>query len=312
MSDFESVAVLFPCYEPSADCFRFARLWAPTEEGHRVYAAAVLERMHPAMEDVLFPWACFGDDITALELALVRNATSFLNKQLRDLLPAPASDLIRVAHGSHADAWNSLRSIIGPTVIVCPPRDTSCPGSLAPLTRVALGSASVPVIVPRSCRADERLRTIVVAVDLSPACRPLVEQAVTIAHRLGAVVHPVYVTPTVNHLDHGGMYKAEERPRTARDPQKQWNQIRESLDVPFAAHQTLDTLLAPLNVLWGDPAAALLEFSTSNPCDVILIGHSRATAQPRFSPGRTATHVLQYATCHVACYPIPVSHPAEP
>ncbi len=308
MSDFDTVAVVCGPSEPSTDCFRLARLWAPPEKGHKIFGIHAIDALEPAVEDTLFPYACFGDEVDEFRAGLVKNATTHLSRKLRELLAAPAVDHLRVAYGTPDAAWNELRGLLGPDLLACPTLDSDNPSGRAvpPLAQTALSSPTTPVMLARRCQPEDAISHIVVGVDITPHSRFLLDAIIPVAARLGARVTPVHVSPTSDHLDHAGLLKSDGRaPKGARDPKKSWPTITESLNLPFAVHEALDDILAPLHVASGDPAIDLLAAAEELQADMIVVGHSQPGRGPRTSPGRTASHVIHHAACHVVCYPLP-------
>jgi nucleotide-binding universal stress UspA family protein len=314
MSDFDTVAVLCGPSEPSTDCFRLVRLWAPPEKGHKLFGIHAIDALAPAVEDMLFPFACFGDEIDEFRAGLVKNATAHLAKKLRELLPAPASEHIRVAYGAPAAAWDELRGLLGPDLFACPTLENNegLGRALPALAQAALSSPTTPVLLARRCQPEDTIAHIVVGVDLTPSSRFLLDAIIPVAARLGARITPVHVAPTADHLDHAGLTKSDGRPpKGSRDPRKSWPTITESLDLPFSVHEVLDDILAPLHVTVGDPAVDLLAAAVELQADLLVVGHSQPGRGPRTTPGRTAAHIIHNAPCHVACYPLPSLSLAE-
>jgi nucleotide-binding universal stress UspA family protein len=314
MSEFETVLAAIDGGEISSDVLRLARLFAGLDKGGRFFVAHVVRDLPADYIDLLNAWACFGDDTERLRAELVQRATATIAKRFRDLLPAPAADALHVVPSEPKAGIQSIIGLTGPTLIVAGSAGARAhaPGMLGSVATWLARTAATPVLLAARTAPESRtVQTIVVAVDLTADSRALLQTILPIAARLGAAVQPVYVAPTVDHLDHAGLVavhapdgKADPRqPKGGKDPRKVWAQLEDTLGLSFSLREQARELLRKPIFRQGDAAEQVLDVARQTQAELIAVARCRHAAGNEFRLGRTAWTIASHAHCHVLVVP---------
>jgi nucleotide-binding universal stress UspA family protein len=314
MSEFETVLAAIDGGEISSDVLRLGRLFAGLDKGGRLFAAHVVRDLPADYLDLLNAWACFGDDTDRLRAELVQRAAATIGKRFRDALPAPAADVLHVVPGEPIAGIQAVIGLTGPTLLVAGSAGARAhaSGMLGSVATSLARTAATPVLLASRTAPESRtIQTIVVAIDLTPDSRALLQTIMPIAARLGAAVQPVYVAPTVDHLDHAGLVaaaspdgKAEQRqPKGGKDPRKVWAQLEETLGLPFSLRERTRELLRKPIFKQGDPAEQVLDVARQTQAELIAVARCRHAAGNELRLGRTAWTIASHAHCHVLVVP---------
>lgn len=314
MSEFETVLAAVDGGETSTDVLRLARSVAGLDKGGRLFVAHVVRDLSPDYIDLLNAWACFGDDTDRLRAELVQRASNTLAKRFREAIPGPVADVLRVVPGEPFEGLNTIIGLTGPTLVVAGSasiraRASGVLGSVA--TSLARSSANPVLLVSRTSVETRAVQTIVVGIDLTSDTRALLQTVIPIAARLGAVVQPVYVAPTSEHLDHAGLVsnpasdgKSDQRqPKGGRDPRKVWTQLEETLGLPFSLRERARELVRKPIFRTGDPAAQVLDVAQQAQAEMIAVARCRHISGNEYRLGRNAWAIASQAHCHVLVVP---------
>lgn len=254
------------------------------------------------MRDVLFPYACFGDDEVAIEAELIQHAGKRLVRALKAEIGPEFRDLLRVGYGEPVATLGRIGAELGPDLIVTHRPSDLRDGGLSTLAEGLLRRAHVPLLLAREVAKDAAIRSIGVACDLTLESRALIEWALRWAEPLGATVTPFAVSTTPTVGDHAGLW-GEARPLSKRSRsgmEKLDVQLRSTLELEFPHKRALEERLQATELLSGDPAEVLLEAAAE--CDLLVVGRARP-GRPAGTMGRIAHALAQRAPMHVALIP---------
>jgi nucleotide-binding universal stress UspA family protein len=313
MTDLPTVVAALDGHDHDPTTLGWARTFARTERGGRLFAAHSVEPPSRWMEHILYPWSCFGDDVDALQAAWMQAALEALQARHRDRVP---EDHWRIGWGRPTEALARQILHLGPSLVVCGTHGgrTHPPGVLGSTALALAQTCPCPVLLVPPHATAPALRRILVALDLGPGSRLLLQQALELAHVHGATVQAIHVTPGVEHLDHAGILPAPAAegggrgprpPRGARDPRTLWQQLEETLDIPLALRDQLRDVLLKPRWLQGDPARTILEQLDGDTADTVLMLQRTASPDAAGPVGRQALMILARSTVPTLLVPAP-------
>jgi nucleotide-binding universal stress UspA family protein len=150
-------------------------------------------------------------------------------------------------------------------------------------------------MIPHSS-ADEdltrspRIRTVLLATDLSPASEAATDQALELAATFGARLLAVSVIdPGALRLPGGRFLMRVDQVREARERTAQH----------LVARGRLDGVSVDFLVWEGDPGESIVDAAVSEQADMIVVGSHGRGAVGRFLIGSVSDHVVRHAPCPV-------------
>ncbi len=304
MTELLSVVAVIDDSESARYALKIAALLADEEKGGRLFAAHAIPEVPHAIERILVPYACFGDDHDALRAELNETVHARLEKRLRPLLGKEAT--LRVDNGPVVPTLQALLEKLGPDIAVFGPSDAPQAATLGATVDAFLRDATVPVLLARASSDDTpSIERIIVAVDLSDQCAQLVTYAVTLAQRLGAKVQPVFVLPS--HVDgpHADFLPADRGlgGKTKKAITARWMAIESTLKMPFPVESDREEILRKYIATTGDPGVKLVEIAEEMSADLVIAGR-RSTHGASIGLGRVAEFVARRAAANVLLVPL--------
>lgn len=306
MSELPTVVAAVADSETAPGTFEIARTLADTAKGGRLFAVHATGEIPPAMAEVLFPYACFGEDEDLLLAELVRTAHKRVSKRLQGgPEDDPIGDQLKVVPGAPSTAISdALSRIDSDLLVVGAGAKVGASWPTLGTTGHLLRTSHAPVLVVRDqATASRQLTKILVGVDLSEETVHLLTVALEWAQRTGGQIQPLYVVPDAAGLDHADLVEPRGIGRLKKAVNAKWVQIEGQLDPRFPIAENLKTLLRPRIVTAGEPGHKLVELATEAETDLVIVGRSRGTAGVAGSLGRVAEHVVRHAPCHVMVVP---------
>ena len=287
----------------AAPIFRAAAALSRPDAGGRVFAVHAAGSISPALREVLFPYACFGEDEDDIHAEVLRLAHRRISEHLAD--SAPTRESVRVVMGPARTAIPEVLQSLDTDLVVVGSgaRTAGAWPTLGPAGEILRRShAPVLVLRPRA-ESDLKLERILVGVDLSAGAANVLLSALEWAHRCGGQVQPVYVLPDAAALDHAGLVEPRGAGRVKKAVNALWTQLESQLEPRFPIAEQLQSLLRPRIVTAGDPAAKLVEIATEAETDLVVVGRCRQTDGSGMGLGRVAEEVVRTAPCHVMVVP---------
>lgn len=285
-----------------------ARAIATTEEPSSVYGLHCVPEMPSAMQRLLFPLACLGDDHDAIAAALIRAASEELAETLRAEGQKIDTHSLRVAYGQRDTTCLQELKRLGPDILVVgtgnPERVE--PGTLGSLSAKLLRHHAGPVLVVRKRSLKPRYKRVAALIDLQPSCSLLLSDAVGLADQWGASVQALHVMPTLQALDHNPAREdARDTKQLRKDIDKQFRQAGASMRVPYPVRSRLTDVLQKPELAEGDPGAEIVEFAINQQIDLLVTYRCQPSSGSGQHLGRIAEYVARNAPCDVLVVPPP-------
>jgi nucleotide-binding universal stress UspA family protein len=148
-------------------------------------------------------------------------------------------------------------------------------------------------VPPKAVPAEPGYR-VVVGVDPSGSCRPVIEFALHSAHDQGVVLRAVHVWQPAVLWGAGPVQPGEAETREVEHAQAQ--ALREAVTAAHARFPDVETTSAELA---GDPARVLVE--EAEKASLLVVGRRRS--RPVSALGPVVHAVVHHATCPVAVVP---------
>jgi nucleotide-binding universal stress UspA family protein len=305
MSDLPTVVACVDDSECTQQLVAAAQIWARPAAGGRVYAAHAVVPPPASFEELLFPLASLGDDREAIHAELLELAARSLGRRLRDSV---ARDAFRMAWGDAPEALLSIAASLGPDVLVVGAgyERLRTAGVLGPVATSLLRRSLSPVLVVPPQLPVSAPRNIVLALDLAHGSAALLAHALQIASDFDGRVLPVFVAPLADYADHAGVFgqrQGDPLVRARKEIQRLYTSLLESTPLAFPVARQREQLLAPLEVLGGDPGRELVAFAESAAADVIVIARTRLDDTSGQRLGRVAEFVARNAAVPVLVCP---------
>lgn len=300
MSDLPIVAAAIDGDDAAPAVLALAKTLATPQRGGRWYAVHAVRPPELALQTLLFPYACLGDDLDAIRAELIAAAADDLRHRFRGALP-DGDDTLRAAWGHPVDALRSLTDGLGPDWLVAGHgrNDLRAIGQLGPVAAGLARLANRPLVLVDPSREHGAVRTIIAALDLTPHAVGVLATAIDLAVRLDARVIPVAVEPTLDDRLHGDGTR-EHRGRSKKELRARFTRVLEALELPFATDTERDERLGELELRLGDPGPELAAAAQEHDADLIVVGRCHPVHGPAARLGRVAEHVARLAPCHVA------------
>jgi nucleotide-binding universal stress UspA family protein len=312
MPDLQTVVAALDLAERPVPLVECARVWARENAGGRLFAVAAVAPVPAGLEPVLFPLACVGDDREVLDAELVRHAVAQLREALGERV---APDALRAGVGESVDATLDLARHIGPDLFVVSggaPRRGE-PGQLGVMASGLARRATCPVLVVPPDARPSTPTCVAVALDLTPSAAPLLAATLALAAAFGARVVPIVVAPLADDSDHASLHgprQGDPLGRARKEAARLFTGLVEAAQVAFPVARERERLLAPLEVVAGDPGPAFLAAAEAAGADAIVINRCRTPEGSGMRLGRVAEYVVRRSDVPVLVCP-PVS-PAPP
>jgi nucleotide-binding universal stress UspA family protein len=303
MNELPTVVAAVRDSDNAASIYRAAKALSSPDTGGRAFAVHAVGEVSPSLREVLFPYACFGEDEDDIHAEVLRLAHGRIARHLGEAeLPREA---IRVVMGDARSAIPALlHSLDSDLVIVGSGERTA---GLWPTLGVAgdiLRRSHAPVLVLRPLvEPTLTLKRILVGVDLSAGSAHVLLAALEWAYRTGGQVQPVYVLPDASALDHAGLIEPQGAGRLKKAVNQLWTQLESQLKPRFPVAEKLESLLRPRIVTAGDPATKLVELAAAAETDLVVVGRCRDEDGSGMRLGRVAEQVVRVAHCHVMVIP---------
>lgn len=309
MPDFKTFVAAVDTTASAADVLRLTDRLASAIPGSPRFAVHAVAPLSRTWRRVLVPYACLGDDEEALRAELEQTAGELVRTDVsRAWRGGAGAETIRVATGPPADAILSLGSSLGADVLVLGASDAEVmqPGQLGSTAARCMQRTRVPLLLVR--RGDGAApRRLVVGVDLTDESRLLVEEALVLAHALGAQVLPVVVVPDGRAADHAGVLPQDGgsgvSARVRKEVERRLSQLLSQVDVPFSVGSRAEGLLLAPVLAPGDPGETLVARAMEAEGDLVVIGRSRPGGGVS-RVGRTAEYVARHWPGHVLVVPL--------
>ncbi len=300
MSDLPIVAAAIDGDDAAPAVLALAKTLATPQRGGRWYAVHAVRPPELALQTLLFPYACLGDDLDAIRAELLGAAADDLRNRFRAALPE-GDDTLRTAWGHPVDALRSLTDGLGPDWLVAGHgrNDLRATGQLGPVAAGLARLSNRPLVLADPRREHGVVRTIVAALDLTPHAVGVLATAVELAVRLDARVVPVAVEPTVDDRLHGDGSR-DNRGRSKKELRARFTRVLEALELPFATDTERDQRLDQLDLRIGDPGPELAAAAQEHDADLVVAGRCHPVHGPASRLGRVAEYVARHAPCHVA------------
>ncbi len=306
MSELPTVVAAVPDSDTAPGTYEMASALADTSKGGRLFAVHATGEIPPSMAQVLFPYACFGEDEDLLRAELIRTAHKRVaNRLKKNGSEEPIGDRLKVVQGDPSVAVSEALSGIDSDLLVvgAGPKVGAAWPSLG-TTGHLLRASHAPVLVVRSQpTAPRQLQKILVGIDLSPATLNVLLVSLEWAQRTGGQIQPLYVLPDAAGLDHAELIEPRGVGRLKKAVNAKWMQIESQLDPRFPVAENLKALMRPRIVTSGEPGHKLVELATEAETDLVIVGRSRSKNGIAGGLGRVAEHVVRHAPCHVMVVP---------
>lgn len=308
MTGFATIVAAIDDITSAKGVLRLARRFADKGDDARIYAAHVVPTIEGSMFEILYPYACLGDDVEAIASDMMQSARSRLERDLRDELVKASVHELRLGYGSPGDALVALASSLGPDLLVGSRHDRREASSArlgGVVSTMAQRVGSPTLVVDPRVRSD-RMKRLVVATDLAAGSAAILEWAISTATHLGATVHPIVCIPSHGAFDHAGLLKelGDGQVNGARKEAKQaFTRHVASLNLRFPEGSKLDSTLEALVTRVGDPGAELLAFAERVGADGVVIARCRSDRGSGLRLGRVAEYVLRNAEQHTLVLP---------
>jgi nucleotide-binding universal stress UspA family protein len=311
MSDLPTVVACVDDSDCTPQLVAAAQIWARPAAGGCVYAAHAVVPPPSAFDDLLFPLASLGDDREAIQAELLELSARSLGRRLRDSVPR---DSLRMAWGDAPDAILAVAANLGPDVLVVGAgmERLQTPGVIGPVAASLLRRALCPVLVVPPKVVVAAPRNIVLAIDLAHGSAGMLAYAMQIAANYGARVLPVFVAPLGDHADHANVFgqrQGDPLSRARKEIQRLYTSLLESTPLPFPIAREREQLLAPLEVLAGDPGRELVAFAESADAQVVVIARTRLDDTSGQRLGRVAEFVARGSQVPVLVCPPRAAEP---
>lgn len=304
MTDFLTVLAAVDDSPASVDTMRLAAALAKTGGGDRLFAAHAAPAIPAALEAVLYPYACFGDDYDALRSELARGAGKHVARRIKDLLPGPAAELLHVTQGPAVDALLELASRLGPDLVVVGPggHDGGAARRVGGVAAGLVRRLACPVAFARPS-ADEpvTIGAILVALDLGDDAAQVLTRAILLGRRLGATVQPVFVLPSWPDGDPAASFYEQDRGSSGKARKAagaRWTQVESQLELPFPIASAEERAWRSPIFTTGDPGAKIAEVAAETGADLVVVGRCRRGDSGQ-RLGRVAEYVVRHAPTHV-------------
>ena len=303
MTEFSTVVAAVGDSDRALDVIRTASTLARRNRGGTLFVAHAVGQMPAVMEHTLFPYACLGDDAEAVRAHLLQRAATVLNERWGKLWDAPAADILRVAYGHPAEAVMDIARALGPDLLVVGHGAGARNGALGPVGGELLERAAWPVWITRERTEPLAIRTVLVALDLTPDAPHLLTEALRLAEAHGAALVPIAVAPRTAEVDHA---KVTGPPRdlggkTLKQMEQYATRVIASMTLRFPEERQLTERLRDTLFVTGDPAMAICDAAAEHQADVVLIGRRRSARTAGL--GRIAEAVARHAPCDVCVHP---------
>lgn len=298
MTPFPIVVAAIDDSDVAAQVLRVAKTLGDPERGGRLFAAHAIRPLDPGFAQILFPWACLGDDIDAIRAEWGAATSKALVQRHREVLGPQAAELLRVGHGQPADAVTALCDHLGPELLVVGRYGAATPvgGWLGSVASRLIVRATCPVVLVNPASPTNAPQRICVALEQCDAARDVLRVAVTLAERHGASLHPIFAVAEPN----------KPGPRDVRREQRAYlGRLIEGLNLPFSSGGRIEERLGRPMSWAGDPAEAILAAANELGGDLLVVGRSSEGTKPF---GRTAEAVVRGASLHTVV--VPVAPPA--
>ncbi|MFT6399067.1 MAG: nucleotide-binding universal stress UspA family protein [Bradymonadia bacterium] len=306
MSELPTVVAAVADSETAARTFEIAKTLADTASGGRLFAVHATGEIPPAMAEVLFPYACFGEDEDLLRAELVRTAHTRVSARLKDGSEEKIGEQLKVVAGDPATAIpEALSGIDSDLLVVGAGSKVGATWPTLGTTGHLLRASHAPVLVVRcTATAPRQLQKILVGVDLSPDTLQVLAVALEWAQRTGGQVQPLYVVPDAAGLDHAELLEPRGNVgRLKKAVTARWTQIEAELDPRYPIAENLKALLRPRIITSGEPGHKLVELAIEAETDLVIVGRSRSNGGIAGALGRVAEYVVRHAPCHVMVVP---------
>lgn len=285
-----------------------ARAIATTEEPASVYALHCVLEMPAAMQRVLFPFACLGDDHDAVIAQLLEAGQQSVKETLRQDGASIDDHSLRTIYGVRDQAILSELQRLGPDILVVgtgnPERVQ--PGMLGSLSGKLLRQHAGATLVVRKRSLEPQYKRVAALVDLQPSSSLLLSDAVGLADQWGASVQALHVLPTLHALDHN---PAREEVRNIKDLRKsidkQFRQAGASMRVPYPVRSRLSDVLQKPELTEGDPGKSIIDFALNEQIDLLVTFRCQPSAGSGQGLGRVTEYVVRHAPCDVLVVPPP-------
>lgn len=294
----------------ASSVIRTAHMLLSSDAPSRLHLVHVVEALTEAVENYLFPYACFGDDREMIIADLQQAARGALGRRFRDE-SAFDDRLLRVTYGRVAAEGLQELDAVGPELVVVGAHSSEHPeiGVIGKNAGRFARRARVPVLVVRE-KVVRRYSRLSVALDLGNDSSPLFSDAIDFAHRLGATLTPIHVLASLG--SHDFQRQEIESPQelddgTMRRLDKRYRQILNGLSLSFPAQQRIGSLLQAPRLAQGDVGKALVKQIAENDTDLLVMYRHQSSAGSGLRLGRVAEYALRYAPCDVLVLPPPIS-----
>lgn len=303
MTDFSTVVAAVGDSDRALDVIRTASTLAQRNRGGALYIAHAVGAMPKVMEHTLFPYACLGDDAEAVRAHLLQRAAAALDARWGKTWEAPAADILRVAYGHPGEAVEEIARALGPDLLVVGHGAGRRHGALGPVGGELLERAAWPVWITRERTEPLAIRTVLVALDLTPDAPHLLTEALRLAEAHGAAIVPVAVAPRTAEVDHARVTgpPRDLHGKTLKQMEQYATRVIASMTLRFPEERQLTERLRETVFVTGDPAMAICEAAEAQGADVVLIGRRRSGRSTGL--GRVAEAVARHAPCDVCVHP---------
>lgn len=308
MTDFSTVVAAIGDSDRAIDVLRAAGTLARVKQGDTLFYAHAAGRIPAAMEDVLFPYACLGDDAEAVRAAVLQAAARALASRWGKEMVGQPRDVLRVGYGGAVEGVLEVARAIGPDILLLGPSSGDTPGHVGPDAHAILTRAPWSVWLARARDTAPTIRNVMVALDLTPDSPHLLTTALRLAEQHGATLHPVSVAPHGGVGDHAQVTGPvrEMHGKTRKSMEQLDTRVVASMSLHFPEERQLAERLKPNTLVQGDPAEELCRAAAELEADVIVIG--RRQSRNGRGLGRVAEHVARHADCDV--WVVPTEGPA--
>lgn len=276
----------------------------------RLQLAHAVESMPSYIRSVLFPYAAQGDDDREFEAEIADAARAEIDDYF-DIDDSLSQRFIAdpiIDFGSTRECIRRCRGQFDFDLVVAGAFGEHGVDAMAlgSTSHYLIASSTRPVVLVRDYEPQPTIHSILAAVDLGRDCRPVVEVAMGLAMELEAKLELAHVIASPFLDDTQWMVERQldadpESLETSLRPRLEamFDDVVESLDIPFRWRQRCHEALQKRSIRFGDPAEEIADAAADH--DLVVIG--RGGGNNRRGLGRVASAVTTRVANHLVVVP---------